>query len=178
MITNMELFEIDKALETFTILVDTREQKTERSIKRLDSMQCPYERKKLDFGDYSAKCEYDGKEYSLECSVVVERKMSIDELCSCMCSDRKRFVKEFERAKVSGAKMYLLIENADIEKMYNGKYRSRMTPQALTASLFTFLCRYDSPFLFAKEETSGKLIKDILYREMKEYLIRGAGMNE
>lgn len=168
----MELCEIDKALSTFTILVDTREQKTERSVKRLDSMKVPYERKKLNFGDYSAKCVYDGTEYSLECSVAVERKMNIDELCNCFCSERKRFTREFERAKEAGAKIYLLIENADMEKMYNGKYRSLMKSNALIASLFTFLARYNSPFLFCKEETSGKVIRDVLYREMKEYLIR------
>lgn len=168
----MELCEIDKALQTFTILVDTREQPTERSRKRLDSMQCPVERKKLNFGDYSAKCTYNGTEYSLEYSVAVERKMNIDELCNCFCKDRKRFTKEFERAKEAGGKIYLLIENADIEKMYNGKYRSLMTSKALIASLFTFVARYNSPVIFCREETSGKIIKDILYREMKEHLIK------
>ena len=52
----METFDISYALEHITVLVDTREQPTIRAKKRLESMNLPYERKKLDFGDYSAKC--------------------------------------------------------------------------------------------------------------------------
>ena len=68
--------------------------------------------------------------------------------------------------------MYILIENADWEKIYNGKYRSKMNEKALTASLLAFLARYDCQVIFCKEETTGKLIRDILYREIKERLER------
>lgn len=169
-----DVFEIDYALEHLTVLVDTREQETRRALKRLEGMKLPYERKKLDFGDYSAKCELsDGRELDFSDSLAIERKMDIGELCGCFCQGRKRFEREFERAKQKDAKMYLLIENADWEKFYNGKYRSKMHPNSLTASTLAWLARYNCIIMFCKEETSGRLIHDILYREVKERLERG-----
>ena len=102
--------------------------------------------------------------------VCVERKMSCDELCSCFCKGRPRFAREFERAKAAGAKVYLLVENATWETAYAGKYRSRMEPSAFVASLTAWLARYNCQILFCKPETSGKLIREILYRELKERL--------
>jgi predicted amino acid-binding ACT domain protein len=62
------------------------------------------------------------------------------------------------------------VENADFEKAYNGSYRSQVKPQSLTASMFAWLARYNCQMLMCKEDTSGKVIHDILYREMKERL--------
>ena len=59
----MDNFEISEALDNLTVLVDTREQDTPRLRKRLADIGYPYKRQKLDFGDYSAICEIDGKQY-------------------------------------------------------------------------------------------------------------------
>lgn len=134
-------------------------------------MNLPYERKKLDFGDYSAKCTLpQGEEIDFSSEFAIERKMSLDELCACYCRSRQRFQKEFERAKEKNAKLYLLIENASWENVYNSKYRSKMTSKALSASMLAYLARYDCQLIFCKSETSGKLIGDIIYREVKERL--------
>ena len=162
----MNPVEVESALRSFTILVDTREQDTPQMRKRLGDMSCPWERRKLDFGDYSARCAA----LDLSGLVCVERKLSLDELCACYCKGRGRFEREFERAGETGAKLYLLIEGASWEKAYAGRYRSRMSPQALVASMQAWLSRYDCQLLFCEEETSGKLIRDLLYREMKERL--------
>ena len=167
----MHGFEIDTALKTLTVLVDTREQPTPRLKKRIKDMCIPAVRCKLDFGDYSAKVMLsDGTEYGLEKAVCVERKMNIDELCSCFCKERARFTREFERAKKAGAKTYLLIEGASWEKIYRHNYMSLMTPNALAASITAWLTRYNCVLIFCQPETSGRLIKEILYREMKERL--------
>lgn len=156
------------------LIVDTREQDTDRLRRRIRQTGLSFVRQKLDFGDYSAKTTLDnGTEFDISSSVSIERKMNLDELCTCYCKGRKRFTREFERAKSAGAKVYLLIENANWEKAYNGSYRSKMSPQALTASLFAWLARYDCQIIFCKEETSGKIIREILYREMKERLENG-----
>lgn len=167
----MDHFSVDAALKTLTALVDTREQDTVRAKKRLQSIGLPIERKALSFGDYSAYCTLpNGEAYSLEKLISIERKMSLDEIAMCYTSNRPRFKREFERARDAGAKMYLLIENGDWEKAYTGSYRSRVRPEALTASMIAWLARYNCQLLFCKEETSGKLIRDVLYREMKERL--------
>lgn len=167
----MHPVEIQKCLETIKILVDTREQPTKAYKQRIKSMGIPSERRKLDFGDYSICCTLtNGEEYSLEKNVCVERKMSFDEICNCYCQHRKRFTREFERAKQADAKVYLLIENATWESAYDGDYRSKMSPSALVASMTAWLARYNCQIIFCKPKTTGKLIKELLYRELKERL--------
>lgn len=162
----MHPLDVKSALESMVCLVDTREQDTPLFRKRMQSLGVPHERHKLNFGDYSVKCD----RADLSESVSVERKMGIDELCNCFCKDRKRFEREFERAKDAGAKVYLLVEDASWEQAYNGKYRSRMAPASLVASMQAWLARYNCQIIMCKQETSGKLIHDILYRELKEHL--------
>lgn len=170
----MNPFEVSRALKNLTLIVDKREQDTDRLRRRIRQTGLSFVRQKLDFGDYSAKTTLDnGTEFDISGSVSIERKMNLDELCACYCKDRKRFTREFERAKSAGAKVYLLIENANWENAFNGKYRSKMTSSALTASMFAWLARYDCQIIFCKEETSGKIIREILYREMKERLENG-----
>lgn len=167
----MHGFEIDTALKTLTVLVDTREQPTLRLKKRIKDMGVPAVRRKLDFGDYSAAVTLSGgSEYSIEKAVCIERKMDIDELCGCFCKDRARFAREFERAKKAGAKTYLLVEDASWEKIIRHNYMSLMVPNALVASITAWLSRYNCVLIFCQPETSGRLIKEILYREMKERL--------
>ena len=172
----MHPVEIEQALNTLTILVDTREQPTQSYYRRLKAIGVPFERKKLNFGDYSAKCTLsNGEEYTLENKVSVERKMSFDEICNCYCQGRKRFTREFERAREANAKVYLLVENASWEDAFRGQYRSRMTPQALVASITAWLARYNCQIIFCKPQTTGKLVKELLYREMKERLLQKSG---
>lgn len=167
----MNNFEIERALESMRLLVDSREQPTERYKKRIEQIGLPYERRKLNYGDYSCECILpDGSILDFSNKVVIERKMNLDEICMCYGKERKRFEREFERAKEDGCKVYLLIEDGDWEKSYGGKYRSLLNPVALTASLNAFRARYGMQLDFCKEETTGKLIHDILYRELKEYL--------
>lgn len=158
--------EIKAALDSMTILVDTREQDNQRMRARLEAMGVPWERQKLNFGDYSVKCDA----LSLAGQVAVERKMSLDEMAQCFTHDRARFTREFERAKGAGAKTYLLIENASWELAYAGRYRSKVKPSALIASMAAWLARYDCQLIMCSERTSGKLIREILFRELKERL--------
>lgn len=164
-------FDIEQCMESMVLLVDTREQPTKRLNDRLEATGLPYERQKLDSGDYSCMCTLPGGEVlDFSSRVVVERKMNLDELCTCFGKERPRFEREFERAAESGTKVYLLVEGDNWEKVYNGKYRSLLKPQALVASIDAFRARYGMQLDFCKSETTGKLIRDILYRELKEYL--------
>ena len=167
-------FEIDRMLDSLTVLVDTRERDTPALRARLAGLGRPWRREKLDFGDYS--CEIttpDGETVSAARKVAVERKMSLDELCGCFTAGRDRFGREFERAADAGAKVYLLIEDAGWETLFAGAYRSRMRPEALAASLLAWCARYGLTPLFCRAETSGKLIAKILRYEVKALLERG-----
>lgn len=152
-----------------TILVDTREQVSDRAERRYKSFSVPYIRQKLDYGDYSAQyTDLFGDKHII--NTVIERKMNLEELSSCFCSQRKRFEREFERAKENNAKVYLLVENATWENLINGKYRTRFNPKAFLASITAWMARYNAMVIFCKKETSGTMIQEILYRELKEEL--------
>ena len=167
----MRPVEIEQVLQHMTVIVDSREQQTEQAERRYSAFGVPWVRGKLDFGDYSTCLALpDGSRIDFQREVVVERKMSLDELCACFTRERDRFAREFDRAKAAGARVYLLVEGASWELIYNGRYRSRLTPQALTASILAWCSRYDCRIMFCKAETSGRLIHDILYREAKERL--------
>ena len=179
----MNNFDLEKTLESLVITIDTREQDTDRLKRRIEDMNCNIERTCLSYGDYSCNCTLPSGEI-LDFSTVatVERKMNIDELCLCFCKERKRFKAEFERAKLNNCRIYLLIENATWESIILGKYRSKYNPIALIASLLAWIARYNIIPIMCKEETTGKLIKTILYRELKEYLehyeMKEGGENE
>ena len=162
----MNPFEVKAALKSMVILWDTREQQTPRARKRMEQVQVPIERVALSFGDYSAKCDA----LDLRDSVAIERKMDLTELAHCYCQDRKRFTREFERAKESRAKLYLLIENGSLDDAYSGHYRARVHPASLTASILAWLARYDCQILFCNANNTGKVVHDVLYRELKERL--------
>lgn len=167
----MTPFELEKTLSNIKVTVDTREQATTALADRLSNIGFEYERKKLNFGDYSCTVSLpNGTEVDFSDKIAIERKMNIDELATCFTSQRKRFTAEFERAKEAGAKIYLLVENASFEKIIAEKYRSKVNHNALLASIFAFLVRYNCQIVFCKLETSGRIIREILYREVKEYL--------
>ncbi len=167
----MNVFEIEETLKTITILYDTREQPTKKLERRINQFGCPALKEKLDYGDYSIKCVMlDKNEFSMKNKVVIERKMDIGELCMCMGQQRKRFESEFERAKKDGCKVYLLIENGSMDKILRHDYESRMNPKALIASICAWIPRYNMIPIFCTSANSGKIIKEVLFRELKEYL--------
>ena len=175
----MDIFNQKKVLDSFEILVDTREQDTERAHKRYASFGVPIRRVALGYGDYAYNATLpDGRQiYDVSKTVspmcVVERKMNLDELAGCYTRSRDRFRHEFERAQNHGCRIYLLCENASWENILNGKYRSQIHANAFTASATAWMVRYNANLIFCKEETSGRLIKEILYRDLKERLERG-----
>lgn len=174
----MDHFEVEEALATFRIIVDNREQNTPKAVERYKSFGVPYERATLSYGDYCGSiiigCSsiYDtSRRISARC--VIERKMSLDELAMCFTRGRDRFRREMERATLNGAIVYLLVENASYEAIINHRYRSRFNPVAFLASLTAWTVRYNLRPIFCKAETSGTVIKEILYRDMKERLEKG-----
>lgn len=171
-------FEIEDALRSFRIVVDTREQDTPKAQERYQAFEAPIERATLRYGDYCANITLPtGDLYSVSDTIhpscCVERKMSLDELASCFTRSRDRFQKEFSRAADEGARIYLLVEGGSWEAIDQHRYRSRFNPAAFRASLTAWMIRYQLVPIFCKANTSGKMIRDILYRDMKERLERG-----
>lgn len=166
----MHPIDVDASLKSMVCLVDTREQDTPAFRERISHFD-QWERHKLDAGDYSAKFLLPDSSWFF-LPVAIERKYALDELCMCYCQQRGRFEREFERALEAHSKLYLLVEGGSWENVYSGKYRSQMNPKSLVGSILAWLARYNCQLMFCKKETSGQLIKDILYREGKEALLK------
>ena len=167
----MTPFELDKTLSTMVICVDSREHPTAEAKKRWESFGVPYRIHGLRSGDYTAEFMLpNGETFSLENHALIERKLGISEICGNFCQNRARFIREFERIKEAGAKAYIIVEGASREAIYNHRYHSKMSPQALVASMTAWMARYNAHIIFCKAETFPKLCREILYREAKEIL--------
>ncbi len=175
----MDVFQQKEVLKSFRVLVDRREQPTDRARRRYASFGSPYERVTLSYGDYAYNADLPGGGtiYDISDTIrpmfAVERKMNLDELAGCFTHDRARFRREFERARDAGARIQLIVENATWENLLNGRYRSRFNPKAFLASITAWSIRYNLQVTFCKEETTGRLIREFLYRDLKERLERG-----
>ena len=171
--------EIGDVLETMTVLVDSREQDTERLRRRIRAMGAPAVRATLDYGDYAANARLPSGAWlhdpdaRIAPRCVIERKMSLDELADCLTRGRDRFMREFRRARAGGASVWLLVENGSWEAILAGRYRSRFQPKAFLSSLCAWSARYGLRVVFCDELTTPILIREILYRDMKERLTNG-----
>jgi ERCC4-type nuclease len=159
--------ELDELLKTLTVICDTREQVNSNVTEYFASKKIPYESRKLDIGDYSAKI---GIDTTLECDVVGERKANIDELCGNMTADRDRFEREFLRAKAYGVKVYLIIENCSWSDIMLHNYRSKLTPKSLMATLLSWQVRFNVSVIFCKPQETGQIIYYTLYYAAREAL--------
>ena len=173
----MDPFEIKDTLSTFRVLVDTREQNTPRAKERFEALG-DHQRVTLSYTDYCGQITLPyGDLYDTNATIrpqcCIERKMSLDELASCFTRGRDRFRREFERATEAGADVWLLIEGGSWEAIDKHRYRSKYNENAFRASLIAWSIRYNIKVVFCKPETSGALIREILFRDIKERLERG-----
>lgn len=175
----MNPVEIENCLDSMIVLVDTREQPSARSAQRLNSLGVPYRRQKLNYGDYTYSFTLpNGEELhpdgvSVNGDAVIERKMDLEELSQCFCQSRDRFKREFERAKEHNASIYLMIEDGSWLKLIRGRYNTKFNEKAYLASATAWMARYGTRIIFCQHEISGEMIKEILYRELKERLENG-----
>ena len=136
------------------------------------------ERGVLDYGDYSYNLTlptgplHDIRE-RIKPAVVIERKQNLDELAMCFTRSRDRFQREFERAAAARARVYLLTENASFDMILDGQYRSKFQPRAFIASILSWSAKYNMVPVFCDMNTSGRLIREILYRDAREWLEKG-----
>lgn len=106
------------------ILIDTREQRPLRFTRY------PSEVQGLTTGDYSVK--------GYESDFAVERK-SLDDLAQSLTSERERFMREVDRLRgFAFARLLIIGSPAALELK---AYKSRVSPQALTASLLSIEAR-------------------------------------
>lgn len=175
----MTHFEEMKILDSMEIIVDTREQSTPKALQRYNSFGVPYSKATLSFGDYAANFSLldGGKLYDISKTIspicVVERKMNLDELAQCFTHSRERFEREFQRAAANNCFIHLICEEGSYEKIEGHKYKCKFPPKAFIASITAWQRRYNIHVHFCSSLETGRLIKEFLYRDMKERIERG-----
>ncbi|WP_102347278.1 ERCC4 domain-containing protein [Bacillus sp. Marseille-P3661] len=156
--------EIKEALNSMTILIDTREQQNEHITKYFDTKGIRYKTRKLDTGDYMAVIppnEKLGIIKPIQFQAAIERKNSIDELAQSI-KERNRFENELIRAQKLHFTMIVEDPNG-YENILKGNYRSQYKPQALLGSLKTFESRYHFSTVFLLDRTVGNYIYHHFY---------------
>ena len=161
--------ELTAKLKDLQIIADSREQVNNHLTDYWDKKKVPYFTRKLDIGDYSAQLG----DMTLEKDIVIERKRNLDEICGNLTADRDRFEREFLRAKATGTKVFLIIENASWTDIYLQRYRSQLSPKSLMASLMSWQVRFNITIIFCEPENTPRLIHQILYYAAREQLLSG-----
>jgi hypothetical protein len=172
--------EINKLLkENLLILYDTREQQNKHILDYFNKNKIEYKKQKIDEGDYTAiitKCPEKGIYRDLYFPVAVERKNSIDELAGNLAEetdthDDIRLIRELQRAKTKGIKIYLIIEDKNgMEHIKEGKYRSLYKPKAFLGRLSSIQDLYLYDTIFTDSSNTGFEIYRKLYYSVRNFL--------
>lgn len=172
--------EINKLLkENFMIIYDTREQQNQHVLNYFDEKKVKYKKQKIDEGDYTAiitKRPEMGIYRDLYFPVAVERKNSVDELAGNLSEetdsrDDIRLIRELQRAKTKGIKMYLIIEDKDgMKNIKEGRYRSLYKPKAFLGRLSSIQDLYLHDTIFVNNKDTGFEIYRKLYYSVRNFL--------
>ena len=150
--------------DTFTILVDSREQTPWNFSSETDC-----ERATLSTGDYSIK--------GLEDYIAIERKV-LEDFIGCCGKQRDRFKKELERMR--GYWVKAVVIEGTMHQIVNAKYRSRINPSCVIGAMASWTARYGIPFILAgdrqqAEKFSLTLMKNF-HRQMTD-LVKTTNIN-
>lgn len=168
--------ELESAMESMRILVDTREKKNQHILASLEGRHCPYTAHKLDYGDYA--CEYrlgDSEAVRVDSVAVIERKASLDELAGNITKYRDRFEREFLRSREAGAKVFLMVESGSdgYDQIQAHRYRSQLPPKAYLNTLFSWQQKYNITISFVSKKFAGDYIYGTLFMALKNHLLHG-----
>ncbi len=135
------------------ILIDTREQ----APFTFRGYQADPEPATLPVGDYSLPGFQD--------RVSIERK-SLDDLVGCLRgSNRERFERELARGRHYD--LFVVVVEASLADVSQGRYRSEMKPHSALQSLITFQVRYRVPFMWCGNRAGAEYMT---YSLLSKYL--------
>ncbi|MBM4327963.1 MAG: hypothetical protein FJ118_12460 [Deltaproteobacteria bacterium] len=135
------------------IIVDSREQ-------RLLEFSVPTITGTLSVGDYSI--------VGLEDRISIERK-SLNDLVNSFTTGRKRFEKEFHRAR--SLDFFAVVVESAISDLFGGQYNSNANPEAMFQSIMSWTAKYKRPFLFSENRSiAARIIQSLLGKYAHQFL--------
>jgi hypothetical protein len=140
--------------------------------------------KGLKVGDYTIAVKLlNGEVINFQDKVVIERKADLNELASNFYDSKSkdengltRIEREFLRAKEKDVKVHLLIETEDaISKILTSKHfrydkASKINPKSFMMMFLSICNRYDINVWYCNKKDSARIIHDILYVYVREFL--------
>ncbi len=154
------------------IIQDTREQKGKhKNIEKYCSDNGILLRREcLGIGDYTLPTDR---------SIAIDVKKDMYEIAGNLCSaDHERFRNECIKAKQYGCKLYVLVEEPNINGLRDvigwqsdtiksgkqkGKPKTAVKGLTLARTMSTMQVKYGVKFLFCSKDETGRIIEDILY---------------
>lgn len=164
---------MEQLVSSMVILVDTREKNISHILDSFDKNHISYERKALNYGDYSFYIPKDEslslqRDLFFDREVVIERKASLEEISGNLTKERDRFEKELCLAP---KEKVLLLENASYADIATGNYKTQYNKKSFLASIHTFWFRYRTPIFFMPDNKySALFIKKYFEYYLKEQL--------
>ena len=138
--------------------------------------------KGLKVGDYTIAVKLPtGEVINFKDKIVIERKADLNELC-CNLFDKKdeegltRFERELKRGYEQGIKIHLLVETDNmVDKILSSKHfrydkASKVNPKSFQMMLLSLCNRYNVTVWYTNKNNSARLIHDLLYVYVREYL--------
>ena len=138
--------------------------------------------KGLKVGDYTIAVKLPNDEViNFKDKIVIERKADLNELC-CNLFDKKdeegltRFERELKRGYEQGIKIHLLVETDNmVDKILSSKHfrydkASKVNPKSFQMMLLSLCNRYNVTVWYTNKNNSARLIHDLLYVYVREYL--------
>lgn len=147
------------------ILIDSREK-----AKAIKSIIAEFERQGV---KYASSKLFVGDYQSLDNPrIVIDRKQNLNELCSNVCQQHKRFKAELERAVEFEIRLIFLVEHgkgintlSDVKTWNNPRLKhsaKAITGETLFKTLSTIAKRYNTEFIFCEKKDTGRKIIEIL----------------
>lgn len=149
----------EQAINSFTILTDTREQLPYRYPNSKTQM--------LPYGDYTVA--YYGKSYIDQ--IVVDRKGSISELYAFAGSERDRFCRELERMQHVKFK-YILIEHTFMD-IINKQKQGILPASTVYSTIMSFMIKYGVTPLFFDNRQNARAALYKIFSYFVKYEILG-----
>ena len=146
------------------IIVDTREHENavEPILQAFTDAGHEYIRQKLDVGDYM-----DSENETLS----IDRKQNMSEVCSNVCQQHARFIRELDRAKEQGIRLIILVADEritsldDVQTWLNPRRlvsKGAIKGDKLYKMLSTIETRHGCEFRFCKPSAVPETIVNIL----------------
>jgi len=161
---NVPEAKVKEILKDIVILIDSREKVNQHITDYFTANNIKFKEHKLEFGDYSFMVpanEYWQQDIYFTNHILIERKNSLEELSGNFSADRLRLENEFAAIYDKKVKLYVLIENATLNDMITGNYKTDYNKNAFTGSFLSFQDRYNFVTKFIPNNKTGFLIHNI-----------------